>query len=242
LQLLRASDGYEIAWKNGGGFTREIAAHPAGAGYEAFDWRVSLARIERDGPFSVFPGVDRLFAVVAGGGVELAFEDAPPLRLEASAAPVRFAGEAKVFVRLLDGEAVALNVMTRRDTRRPDQRRDVKRSQFRRGATLLRIGWQLLEMVIAKIRTKSALLGSGDGARKSRARAQLSFHVTTSSLTLPGGSGTRLWMALAGAGRLETAAFRETFGPGDAWTGLGEARAVSLMSEVPLRLVRIEIS
>jgi len=241
LPLLRASDGCEIAWKNGGGFTREIAAHPAGAGYEAFDWRVSLARIARDGPFSVFPGVDRLFAVVAGAGVELAFEDAPPLRLDASAAPVRFAGEANVFVRLRDGEAVALNVMTRRGARLLDQRHRFKRSRVERAAFRLRFGAQLLEMVIDKFRTKSALVGSGDGARRPRERAQLSFHEATSALTLPGGSGTRLWIALAGTGRLEAAGLLEPFGPGDAWTGPGEATAVSLTAEAPLRLVRVDI-
>lgn len=118
MPLLPASSGREIAWKNGGGFTREIAAYPPGAGYDVFDWRVSLARIARDGPFSAFPGVDRLFAVVGGGRVRLLFEGAPPLRLEPGSKPVPFTGESRVSAQLVEGEVVALNVMTRRATAR----------------------------------------------------------------------------------------------------------------------------
>ena len=46
-------------WKNGGGTTQEIAGWPAGAGLDAFGWRVSIACIAASGPFSVFAGIDR---------------------------------------------------------------------------------------------------------------------------------------------------------------------------------------
>jgi uncharacterized protein len=114
VPLLPASAAHETAWKNGAGFTREIAVSPAGAGLDAFEWRLSLARIERDGPFSTFPGVDRLIAIVEGEGVELVFEDATPIVLRQGMSPSGFPGEASVWARLCDGPATALNIMTRR--------------------------------------------------------------------------------------------------------------------------------
>lgn len=55
-------------WRNGGGATRELLAWP-----DPRDWaiRLSVAEVERDGPFSQFPGVRRWFAVLSGGGVRL---------------------------------------------------------------------------------------------------------------------------------------------------------------------------
>lgn len=45
------------AWKNGGGVSREMACAPEGS--DPFDWRVSVATIEADGPFSRFNGIGR---------------------------------------------------------------------------------------------------------------------------------------------------------------------------------------
>jgi environmental stress-induced protein Ves len=53
-------------WKNGAGTTREIAVEPAGAGTDDFDWRLSLAEVDRDAPFSAFPGVDRCIVLLRG--------------------------------------------------------------------------------------------------------------------------------------------------------------------------------
>ncbi|HEY4083397.1 MAG TPA: HutD family protein [Burkholderiaceae bacterium] len=55
-------------WKNDGGWTRELLAWP-----HPSDWalRVSVADIEASGPFSAFPGIERWFAVLEGGGVQL---------------------------------------------------------------------------------------------------------------------------------------------------------------------------
>jgi environmental stress-induced protein Ves len=47
-----------MPWKNGGGETTEIAVFPDGAGLSDFDWRVSMARVDGDGPFSSFPGIE----------------------------------------------------------------------------------------------------------------------------------------------------------------------------------------
>jgi len=64
--ILRAADRVAVPWKNGGGFTREVAAYPPQSDLGNFDWRVSLAEVRRGGPFSSFAGIDRHMAVICG--------------------------------------------------------------------------------------------------------------------------------------------------------------------------------
>ncbi|PIT83888.1 HutD family protein [Limnohabitans sp. 15K] len=102
-------------WKNGGGVTREIVCQPHGAGMTDFDWRVSIAHIASDGPFSAFPGVDRVITLLSGGGVHLQSEGGDVQhRLDTPLAPFAFAGEAPINARLLAGDCHDFNVMTRR--------------------------------------------------------------------------------------------------------------------------------
>jgi len=106
-----------IPWKNGGGMTREIVCQPPGVGLDAFDWRVSIANIASDGPFSVFTGIDRVITLLEGGGVHLRGEDgAIDYRLDTPLQPYAFAGEAHIHARLLEGACEDFNVMTRRAT------------------------------------------------------------------------------------------------------------------------------
>ena len=51
-RLLKPADYVRMPWKNGGGQTTEIVVHPAGATLAEFDWRVSIADVDADGPFS----------------------------------------------------------------------------------------------------------------------------------------------------------------------------------------------
>lgn len=102
-------------WKNGGGSTREIVCQPAGAGMEAFDWRVSIATIDRSGPFSVFAGVDRCIVLLAGDGVALHAPQAGwQHRLDSPLQPFAFSGDDAVDCTLLGGTSTDFNVMTRR--------------------------------------------------------------------------------------------------------------------------------
>ncbi|MCY0856467.1 MULTISPECIES: HutD family protein [unclassified Cupriavidus] len=102
-------------WKNGGGITREIAAWPPGAGMDAFLWRVSVADIAADGPFSAFPGIDRQIVLLEGAGVRLQADNGSfDHRLDTVGEPFAFAGERGVQATLLDGTTRDFNVMTRR--------------------------------------------------------------------------------------------------------------------------------
>jgi environmental stress-induced protein Ves len=113
-QIIRAADLAPRPWKNGGGVTWEIAIDPPGAGLEDFRWRISRARIEADGPFSLFAGCERWITCVEGGGFALQFDDGvklpvPPFQ------PIRFSGDRAATCRLADGPCTDINVIARRD-------------------------------------------------------------------------------------------------------------------------------
>ena len=114
MKLLRAGDHKRMPWKNGGGETVEIAVSPDGAGLAEFDWRVSMATVATDGPFSVFPGIDRTLSILEGEGMTLFIEGRAPERLTQASAPLPFAADAPTSATLIDGTVTDLNVMTRR--------------------------------------------------------------------------------------------------------------------------------
>jgi hypothetical protein len=119
LKILSRADYQAIPWKNGRGIAHQIAASPAGAGYDTFDWQVSRPEIAADGPFSSFPGVDRQFMLVTGNGLTLKIRsdneglsfDRP---VDAPLEPFAFRGEWDVECILRDGPVQVFNVMTRR--------------------------------------------------------------------------------------------------------------------------------
>jgi environmental stress-induced protein Ves len=120
-----------MPWANGGGVSYEVARFPE---MGDFDWRVSLADISEDGPFSLLPGIDRTLVVVSGGPVAL-FEqlsspqvgpdgscegtqtiESLPLKHLRNFEPWQFAGEQSLYCSLACENVQDLNVMTRRET------------------------------------------------------------------------------------------------------------------------------
>ncbi|MFB2565122.1 HutD family protein [Rhizobium sp. IMFF44] len=114
ITLLRSDSHRRMPWKNGGGETVEIAISPEGAGLADFDWRVSMATVATDGPFSVFPGIDRTLSILEGEGMILFIEGRAPDRLTQASEPLSFAADAPTSATLIDGTITDLNVMTRR--------------------------------------------------------------------------------------------------------------------------------
>jgi environmental stress-induced protein Ves len=114
LKIIRASDCLTTPWKNGGGSTTEIIAAPQGASLDTFDWRISMAWVASDGPFSDFFGIDRTLAVIKGSGLVLMIGNNAPVTVEPGSDPIRFPGDIPTSVRLVAGEITDLNVMTRR--------------------------------------------------------------------------------------------------------------------------------
>jgi len=109
---IRAGEYRRARWKNGGGWTTELAAAPAGA--EAFDWRISIAEIENDGAFSTFPGCDRHIALLDGPGMQIDFDESAPLVLDQRLKFLQFSGEWTARGRLLGGAVRDFNVIVRR--------------------------------------------------------------------------------------------------------------------------------
>lgn len=102
-------------WKNGAGLTREIAVHPPNAEMTNFDWRISVAEVDRDAPFSAFPGVDRCIVLLEGAGMRLLPGDGGPgWTLARPYEPLQFPGDVALRGELLDGPCRDFNVMTRR--------------------------------------------------------------------------------------------------------------------------------
>ncbi len=98
--IIRAAALHAVPWANGGGVTRVIADQPGA-------FRLSLATLAQPGPFSLFPGVTRHFALVSGC-VELIG------RLDAQSPPITFAGDMPVSA-TPHGPALALNLMVPAD-------------------------------------------------------------------------------------------------------------------------------
>jgi hypothetical protein len=103
-------------WRNGGGETAEILASPAAADLDGFDWRISTARVDRSGPFSLFPAVDRVLAVIEGGAMRIEV-GGTVLRVGACSDPVTFPGDQPCVAHLEGEPLLDLNVMARRPWR-----------------------------------------------------------------------------------------------------------------------------
>lgn len=111
VRHLTASDYRVMPWKNGRGSTAEIAREPADA---EFDWRVSMARVEEDGEFSIFPGCDRVILVLDGGGMVLRHREPGTEVLLGSLEPWTFSGDWSTSGALRSGPIHDFNVITRR--------------------------------------------------------------------------------------------------------------------------------
>ncbi|MBS0580909.1 MAG: HutD family protein [Proteobacteria bacterium] len=113
LELLPAAARAEVPWKNGGGLTSEIAVQPPGASLADFDWRISCARVDTPAPFSSFPGIDRIIAVLEGA-LSLSVAGRPEVVLTPESAPWPFPGDVAASGGPVGGCVRDLNVMTRR--------------------------------------------------------------------------------------------------------------------------------
>lgn len=97
-RLIRYADHAEMDWKNGAGRTREIVREDDGGGLV---WRLSLATVVRSGPFSIFPGLERVITLIDGPSMDLRFDDGEGLTLKPGV-PRRFSCERQVHADLAD--------------------------------------------------------------------------------------------------------------------------------------------
>ena len=103
MTVVRADDVRPRPWANGGGTTRELAVADDGA------WRISLADVDRDGPFSTFAGRQRLLTLVEGPVLDLQV-DADAHVVEPQR-PFAFSGDAAAVASVPEGPVRVLNVV-----------------------------------------------------------------------------------------------------------------------------------
>lgn len=111
MRVIRPSEYRAMPWKNGGGVTAEIRASPPSG---AFDWRVSIASVNADGPFSAFAGYERQIMTLSGEGMTLDIDGRGKFALK-PLEPFSFSGDARVYGSLLQGAVLDFNLMVRRD-------------------------------------------------------------------------------------------------------------------------------
>lgn len=112
-RLIRNGDLIRVPWKNGGGTTVEVASFPEGSTVDTFGWRISMADVASDGPFSNFPEIDRTLLLIEGAGIEIEVAGHSH-RLDPASPLLAFPGDVPTEARLLSGPIRDLNIMTRR--------------------------------------------------------------------------------------------------------------------------------
>jgi len=113
VRHLTPADYRRMPWANGRGVTVEMARAD---GPEGMLWRLSMARVDEDGPFSIFPGVERNLTVISGPG--FALRGVLSLRAD-PLVPVAFPGDVALHAEDVVAPCEDVNVMTARALPRP---------------------------------------------------------------------------------------------------------------------------
>lgn len=118
MKFLSPSDYKIMPWKNGGGTTTEIAIYPENTNISggAFTWRVSIADVASNGPFSRFPGYDRHIMLIAGNGMVLNAGSEGRIVLDQRFKPASFPGDWLVEGTLKAGPVRDFNVISARES------------------------------------------------------------------------------------------------------------------------------
>ena len=99
MRVQRFGEHRAMPWVNGKGTSYEIASDRNES--DNWSWRVAIAPVKEDGPFSVLSGIDRELVVIEGNGMVL---DVDGENIECLPDQVvRFSGDSTTFARLIDG-------------------------------------------------------------------------------------------------------------------------------------------
>ena len=157
VRHLRESDAVMQPWRNGGGSTSEIAACIEDG---RMVWRVSVADVASDGPFSDFAGYDRIIMLLEGPGMALAFGDRPEVKLVRKWRPLPFDGGWNTRCRLLDGPVRDLNLMV--DHARARGRLEVLEDEAKLATAATTICHALEDSTTIDVDRKRHVLARGD--------------------------------------------------------------------------------
>ncbi|MDR0237243.1 HutD family protein [Acinetobacter sp.] len=108
IELLEIPHYKKMRWKNGEGYTLEIA-RSAGESLDEFEWRISMADVKSAGEFSKFNGMQRFLTVLEGQGISLNIDG--ELKYLHTLQTVLFSGESVVHCELLAGQIRDFNLI-----------------------------------------------------------------------------------------------------------------------------------
>lgn len=190
IETIRKPNFIEGRWLNGAGVSWDIASEPPGAGLQDFDWRFATALIERDAPFSVFPGVDRIITLIDGGGFNLDIEGTGRISINQPHVPTPFPGDESVVCRVPGRPSMVLNLL-------------LARGRVTAEVSILRAGAQIeiecdgaLILAFALSGTPALTLGVGDVAELNRGDAAVVRpEGSPISLAVSGRDGASLYVA-----------------------------------------------
>lgn len=110
IQILTSADYKTMPWKNGLGSTIELA-RDAGQDMQQFLWRISMADVSTNGPFSIFPDRQRLLSILEGEGLRLNFVQRGLQQTVRGLDVCAFSGEDVIESVLLDGPVRDFNLI-----------------------------------------------------------------------------------------------------------------------------------
>lgn len=99
-----------MPWKNGLGSTIELG-RDAGQDMQQFLWRISMADVSTNGPFSIFPDRQRLLSILEGEGLRLNFVQRGLQQTVKGLDVCAFSGEDVIESVLLDGPVRDFNLI-----------------------------------------------------------------------------------------------------------------------------------
>jgi uncharacterized protein len=158
VRVIRKAEFREGPWRNGLGTSWDIASDPADAGMDDFGWRFATARIDADVPFSVYPEVARIFTLIEGPGLELAFGTGRKLKVDRLFVPHPFACDVPTMCTLSSGPCMALNLFTRRGMW--EAQAEILSSK----AEITHSGPVLLFALMGRVEAEGEMLDKGDAA------------------------------------------------------------------------------
>ncbi len=108
MKIYNACDFKEMPWKNGGGVTTELFCKVDQNNQLLF--RISMAKVSSNGPFSLFPHINRALLLLSGNGFKLTGQKTHTT-LTLNSPTLYFSGEEAVTCELIEGECLDFNVM-----------------------------------------------------------------------------------------------------------------------------------
>ena len=108
----------EMPWANGAGVTTELFVHKDATSGRIL-WRLSMAGVDSDGPFSHFEGYDRILVLLSGQGITLVHGDGTEHRLVNVYDLAVFPGDAGTHATLSGDPVRDFNVIVDRARFRP---------------------------------------------------------------------------------------------------------------------------